>query len=405
MTRSTGPARALPLRGLLALVLVFALAGLCLASYQRAFSDEVMLRLDTPRSGLLLEPGADVALRNVSVGRVDSVRPGAEGGAVIELAVKREYADLVDPASGARIVSPTLLGPKYVELGVPADAAPAGASDGTALSATAVQIEANAAFEDLVSVLDGVQPAQLNTALGAFATTLEGRGAQLGDYLEQANAYFARFNASLPTMERDLDAAADVSRIYAELAPQLLAVLDATTTTGATVVAREQALGSLLDSLTSASDTTRTFLATNRVPLRQAMELLRPTTTTLARYAPMFPCLFFSLNDLRKAEEPASGGTYPGLWVHLTVLPGADGYDRTADLPEVAADDPDCAGGPVGPNGHYVPEPFDDNAPTVDTTDAPLTNQEVPLSIQLFGTEIQLPPAAPTAASTAEGGR
>lgn len=389
-TQRDSTRRALQAKGALALVALLAVAYLSYASYTRAFADEVRVEVNSDRAGLLLEPGADIALRNVTIGRVAHVEEGS-GGAVIQLAISPEYADLVHPASGASIVSPSLLGPKYVELGVPKDGQPTGARDGDVIVANNVQIEANAAFEDLVAVLDGVQPAQLNTALGALATTLDTRGRQLGDYVEQANAFFARFNKSLPVMERDLDAAADVSRIYADIAPQLLAILDASTTTGNTVAARTKALETLLRSLEGASNTTRTFLATNRVPLRQAMHLLRPTTTTLARYAPMFPCLFESLNTYRKDVEPASGGKYPGLWVHLTVLPGIDGYDKKADLPKVSADSPTCSGGPIGRSGHYRPPGYDDGSPELDNSNGPITTQETPLAVQLFGSEADEP--------------
>lgn len=372
-------------RGVAAVAALALMAYGVYGAYTRAWSDDVRIQLAADRSGLLLEPGADVALSNVSVGRVTKVEATSEGAA-IELALDPDAAELVDPGAPVRIASPTLLGPKYVDL-TPA-AVGGGLTDGDRIAADDVQVEANAAFEHLVSVLNGVQPAQLNSALGAVSTTLDQRGDELGSYLEQANAYFARFNRSLPALERDLDAAADVSRIYADLAPELLAVLDATSVTARTLVAKSEALDALLVSLRQTSNTTRSFLADNRVGLRRAMELLLPTTTTLSRYAPMFPCLFQSLNDYRKSVEPASGGVYPGLWVHLSVLPGADGYDKSTELPRVRADQPDCSGGPVGRDGHYVPRGYDDGTRPLDNTRSPVVPRTDPLAVQLFGQDI-----------------
>lgn len=377
--------------GLIALVLLVVVLLLLGAVYNQAFTNRVEVSLTTDRAGLLLEPGADVSLRNVTIGKVESVTEGANG-AVIKLAIDPDNAKQIASNSTAKIVSPTLLGPKYVDIVAPGDTPARALRSGDNIPASQVQIEANAAFEDLVSVLNGIQPAQLNTALGAVSQTLEDRGKQLGNYLEQANAYFAKFNESLPAMERDVAATATVTKAYASLAPDLLSVLDATTTTGATVVAKEQALNTLLESLVTTSDTTRTFLADNRVPLKQAMTLLEPGTTTMARFAPMFPCLFRSLNDYRKKVEPASGGIYPGLWVHLSVLPGADGYSNKTDLPKVAADVATCGGGPIGPNGHYTHPSYDDGSPVIDNTDAPLTLQDgSSLAAQLFGDYYEIP--------------
>lgn len=380
----------LQVRGLAAVGALALAVGLGAAVQQRAFDDSVLVEVRADRAGLLLEPGADVALRNVSIGEVDSVRRDGDD-AVIGLRIDPTYARQLSSDASADIVSPTLLGPKYVDL-TPAAGPAGGLQDGDVIAADRVQVEANAAFEDLVDVLDTVRPASLNTALGALSTTLDGRGAQLGDYLAQAAAYFEEFNSVLPTMERDLRTTGEVADIYAAIAPQLLRILDSTSRTGATITQQSQALSALLGALEETSATTRTYLARNAVPLDQALALLRPTTTTLARYAPFFPCLFASLNEERIAEEPASGGRYPGLWVHLTVLPGADGYDRQKNLPVVRADVPGCLGGPVGPNGHYRPTGFDDGSPSLDTTDAPVTLQDADsLYLELFGTRIGLP--------------
>lgn len=379
------------LYGLIAVGLLVALLAVLLGVYNQAFTERVNVTLNSDRAGLLLEPGADVALRNVTVGKVESV-DATDEGASIKLSIKPEDASRIASNAGANIVSPTLLGPKYVNLEIPPRSGSRALRDGDEIPTRSVQVEANAAFEDLVAVLDGIQPAQLNSALGAVSQTLDHRGRQLGDYLEQANAYFAKFNSALPRMERDLALTADVTRAYAKIAPDLLAVLDAATTTGSTIVTQERALDSLLEALVTTSDSTRGFLARNRVPLRQSMSLLRPGTETLARYAPMFPCLFQSLNDYRKSVEPASGGTYPGLWVHLSVLPAADGYDSSKYLPVVGADVPTCSGGPMGPKGHFSHPQYNDGSPPLDNRNSPVTLQDgSSLALLLFGNYLELP--------------
>lgn len=383
------PNRGLRSRGALAVVSFVAVSSLVVAAGAGAFDEAVNVDVATDRAGLLLEPGADVSLRNVSIGKVDSVET-SEAGAVLALDLEPEFARHVPANSAVRIVSPTLLGPKYVDFVPPASAPAPGLEDGDTVRASTVQVEANAAFENLVRVLDGVRPMELQTALGAIARTVDTRGNQLGVYLERANAYLARFNKSLPAMERDTAMAHEVTSAYARIAPDLLSFLDATTATGESIVDQEEALDAVLVSLRQTSDTTREFLARTDVPLDQAMHLLRPSTTTLARYAPMFPCLFEGLNRYRKSVEPASGGVYPGLWVRLTVLPGVDPYVAPENLPRVAADSPTCAVARQS-NGWYVPRPYADGAPPLDNTGAPLTTQDRrPLALQLFGDEVPL---------------
>lgn len=376
-------------RGAVAIVALVAAGSLVVATGAGAFGDTVKVDVATDRAGLLLERGADVSLRNVSIGRVDTVET-SETGAVLTLDLEPEFAQHVPANSAVRIVSPTLLGPKYVDFVPPTSAPARGLVDGDTVRASSVQVEANAAFENLVRVLDGVRPMELQTALGAVARTVDTRGNQLGTYLEEANVYLARFNKSLPAMERDTAMAREVTSAYARIAPDLLAFLDASTSTGETIVDQEEALDAVLVSLRQTSDTTREFLARTDVPLDQAMHLLRPGTTTLARYAPMFPCLFEGLNRYRKSVEPASGGVYPGLWVRLTVLPGVDPYVAPENLPRVAADSPTCAVARQR-NGWYVPRPYADGAPPLDNTGAPLTTQDRrPLAVQLFGDEVPL---------------
>lgn len=341
------------------------LVVLCTATYRGAFEDWTEIEIRTGRAGLSLEAGADVTLRGVTVGEVLSV-VSEDDGVVVRVGIEPEEAEIVPRDAGAEILSPSLLGPKYVEL-VPPGAAPdaaLGIAEGTVIAGARPSLEVNAAFDDLMGMLDAINPAELNTALGAFSSTLQGRGAEFGDYLARAEEYLARFNTRLGVLESDFRRAAVVTKTYAAIAPQLLRILDSMSVTAATVVDEEQSLDALFNALYDASGETRKFLLENRMPLRDALTLLRTTTGTLAEYAPMFPCLFRSINDFRKAAEPASGGRYPGLWTHVSLASGSHGYDRIENLPRVVADAPGCSGGPIGTDGpRYQPRNYGEGSP------------------------------------------
>lgn len=371
----------------LVVVAVLVAGGLAgYGAYTGAFANPVEVTVQADRSGLLLQKGSDVALRRVDVGKVLDVAEAGPDDVRITVAIDREHADAVPSTVTARVVSSTLLAPKYVDLQVPDTGVRTPIADGAVIAPTSVQTEINVAFESLIGVLDHVDPAKLNSALGALSTTLQGRGDRLGTYLEKANSYFTVLDPALPGLRRDLSAAADVSGTYADVAPELLAVLDHTTTTGRTLVEEQAPLDAFFAALAKLGDSTRGFLADNEQGLVDSLATLDPTIALAARYSPMFPCLFATVNQYRKSVEPASGGTYPGLYTSTTPLPGSEGYRAPRDFPEVHADDPTCSGGPISSNdGLYPRVAFDDGSPPLDTTTAPVTPGSRPLAVMLFG--------------------
>ena len=354
--------------------------------YTGAFSGRVEVTVLADRSGLLLEEGSDVAMRRVDIGTVLGVAPAGQDEVRIRVGLDREHVDKVPSDVTARVVSSTLLAPKYVDLDVPQGTSAAPIEAGALIIPTTVQTEVNVAFENLMAVLDHVDPAKLNSALGALSTTLQSRGAPLGDYLQEANRYFEQLDPSLPALQRDISAAADVSGTYADVAPELLRTLDNVRATGNTVVDKQAALDTFFASLTRFADDSRGVLERNEQPLVQALDVLRPTTALAERYSPIFPCLFATVNQYRRSVEPASGGTYPGLYTSTTPLPGQQGYAAPHELPKVAADDPTCSGGPISPSdGLYPRVAFDDGSPALDTRSAPVEPGSRPLAVMLFG--------------------
>ena len=70
-----------------------------------------------------------------------------------------------------------------------------------------VTVEINTVFQQLVTVLDKIDPAKLNETLGAVATAFNGRGEKIGQTLADFNAFLAKIEPSLPNLSHDIEAA------------------------------------------------------------------------------------------------------------------------------------------------------------------------------------------------------
>ena len=155
-----------------------------MAQYNKAFTDVARVTLETDTAGNQLAPASDVKVRGVIVGDVREVRPTPTARR-IELAMNPEY---VGPDPGQRHR------PAAAQDAVRRAVRRPGAADEPAarLSATATSsartarenaIELQRVIDDLLPLLQAVQPQNLTATLGALATALEGRGDELGDNL------------------------------------------------------------------------------------------------------------------------------------------------------------------------------------------------------------------------------
>ena len=110
----------------------------------------------------------------------------------------------------------------------------------TARSSPSDRVETNVELSrilaDLFPLLRAVEPADLNTTLNALATALGGRGEQLGETLDELDAYLAAISDKLPTLREDLISLANVADIYDLAAPDLIDVLGNLTVTSKTII-------------------------------------------------------------------------------------------------------------------------------------------------------------------------
>jgi phospholipid/cholesterol/gamma-HCH transport system substrate-binding protein len=374
------------LYGLVALLLIVAAVAAILGAYTQAFTPVVAATVRADRSGLLMDPGADVTLLGVTVGKVRAVRSD-EDAAIVEVAFDRDLVDEIPANVTANLLAPTVFGAKYIDLVMPEQPSRQHVAAGAVIQPTTVGPEINSVFEDMVGLLRSIDPAQLNSALGALSTGLQGRGAQLGGTIEQFDAYLAALQPSLPALRSDISGVADVSNVYADATPDLLATAANTTATSRTLVEKEAQLAAFLVDLSGLADSTRGFLTDNEAGLHDSLATLAPVTALLARYSPQTTCLLASTNQVRPPLEQLMGGAQPGLHLLSSFLPGQDPYRYPRDLPKVAANSgPSCYGGPFAPGappGPYVK--FDDGSHPFDSRSDGVTVGNPPLATQLFG--------------------
>jgi phospholipid/cholesterol/gamma-HCH transport system substrate-binding protein len=391
--RSSGPVR----RKILGLVLVFAVlaavAGV-IGGYTQAFVSVTSVTVNADRAGLLLLKRAPVTLRGVKVGEVRSI--DARGNAAaIQVALRPDQIPYIPANVTASITTPTLFGAKGIDLTVPAEPSPARIAAGAQINTTAVVTEGNTLLSSLNTLLTSIDPAKLNSALGAVSNGLQGRGDRLGRVLVQVNTYLRKLNPSVPGLTRDLAASTDVTNTYADVTPDLVRVADDLATTSETLVDREPALERLLSDAVTIGDDARSLLKDNGDHLDDLLKTLRPTTAYLDRYSPMFPCLFASLNQVRADLERVIGYDVPGVHTFTSFLPASQGYLNPRDLPKVGPKiPPTCFGGPLTPAD--VPFPhviFDDGWEGFVTSDAvtPAGSVLIPPAVPLVGGR-QLPP-------------
>jgi phospholipid/cholesterol/gamma-HCH transport system substrate-binding protein len=331
----------LRLKGLVLLTVLALLAALSVAMYDKTFHRVVRVRAEVARAGLQLNVNGDVRLRGALVGRIASVSRSGDH-AVIGLALEPDAARAVPDGSTVRILASTLFGQKYVELVPPAHPG-AAVHDGDVLAEdrSGAALEVGAVLDRLEPVLTAVRPHDLSVTLDALATGLKGRGEEIGALAADTRTLLAGLDSSLPQLVTDLELLARVSTQYAAVAPDLLGVLDDLSVTSTTVTARKVAIATLIAQVTRFSGVGRAFLARNAPALAALVRDSHPVTGVLARYSPVFGCLFAGLLN---AEKPVAETFAGGLFhVHMTLGKQAKGY-TAADRPEFGNLDrgPDC---------------------------------------------------------------
>ncbi|MCL8250083.1 MCE family protein [Aeromicrobium fastidiosum] len=315
--------------GLGYVALALALLAVAVLAYDRAFVSSTDVDLRTGPVGNALQKGSDVKLNGVPVGTVAKVSSDADG-AVVELALEPGTAEQLPRDTTARLLPKTLFGERYVSLVTPAAATDTGLSSGDVIQqdTSDESVELEQVFDELLPVLNSIQPEKLSATLGELSTTLRGRGDQIGDTLTTFGSYLDRLNPLVPQMTDDLDRLGRVARVYDAAAPDLLDALDTLTTTSRTLVAQQTTLKDVYATVIGSADSAEGFVSDNRQTIEVLADESRAALEAVEPYARQFPCLFKSAREYIPAMDKVLGkGTdEPGLHVRLNVVPSRGKY-------------------------------------------------------------------------------
>jgi phospholipid/cholesterol/gamma-HCH transport system substrate-binding protein len=309
--------------GFIFLVIAALFVVLSIAFYRKTFTPVVPVTLETDHVGNQLRAGADVKLRGLIVGEVRSIRPNGDH-AVLDLAMDPDQIGAIPGNVSARLLPKTLFGERYVALQVP------DAPSGTLRENDVI----GQVLDNLMPVLQAVQPEKLSATLNAMATALSGQGGQFGDTLVQLGDYLGRLEPSMPDLQANIRRLADVADTYAQAGPELLAALRDLTVTTRTVVEQRDNLQELYGTLTNASIDLANFLAANKDNIINLASTSKSTLAVLAKYAPEYPCLLKQLVDAIPNADTAfgKGSDHPNVTrvtIEITAsrgkyLPGVD---------------------------------------------------------------------------------
>ncbi|MEO7061747.1 MAG: MCE family protein [Lapillicoccus sp.] len=349
--------------GLLYLLLLVALLAGTLLAYTRAFSPSVSVTLLASDAGSSLQRGADVKVRGVLVGRVTGVSTTGDG-ARIDLSLDPSQARQIPAGATARLLPKTLFGERFVSVVVPSSGGGAAIESGATIHQDTSHegVELQRVFDDLLPVLQTLQPEKLSATLSEVSTALRGRGTEIGQSLDEFSAYLDKFGPEVPRLADDLSALASVANTYSDSLPDLLGALDDLTTFAQTQVDQRQQLETLFSTVISSANTTGGWVGQNSSTIIGLSRDSLPALDVTARYASEFPCTFQALTGLiPKMDHALGAGTdQPGVHGTMTIVPSRGKYVLGRDVVvPTASGNPAC---PYVPTGTQVTAP--DGSPT-----------------------------------------
>ncbi|RWA19680.1 MCE family protein [Mycolicibacterium elephantis] len=334
------------------LIAVVAISFTTAALFGGWFRSSIPVTLTSDRAGLIMEPGGKVKLRGMQVGRV--ARVDADGDATLQLEIDPKFVQYIPANVGAEITATTAFGAKYVQLIYPDDPDPQRLRAGQVLRSRNVTAEINTVFQNLVDLLDMVDPAKLNSLLSALAEGVRGQGDAVGEATSAANEVLLALNPRSETVRADFRSLSKFSDAFGAAAVDILNAVSSFSTTAVTVSDQARALDTLLINVIGLSDSGTSLLGYSKDDLVRTVTALAPTSALLFKYNPSLTCLLVGAKwFIDNGGAQAEGGNGYSIILDAGLTWGQDNYRYPRHLPVVGA-----KGGPGGkPGCGSLPDP------------------------------------------------
>jgi phospholipid/cholesterol/gamma-HCH transport system substrate-binding protein len=330
-------------QGLAFLVVIALLLGFTILKFQRKIlqAPEVPVALHVDKTGTQLGADADVKIRGIIVGRVAEQHTDGSG-ATLSLRIAKSKVRYVPRNVRARLLPKTLFGEKYVDLVIPPEGA-AGEhlqkNDIVPQDTSRAALEVERVLADLYPLLRTLQPEKLNAALSAIAEGLQGRGNELGQSLANLDAYLAKINPRLPTIQHDISGLADLAESLNANAADILTIARNSIVSGKTLTSKETTYAAFLRGTAGFADELTQTLRTNGDDLIYLADATRQTLATIYPRRNVLPATVAGLNDmLTKVNSALNHG--PALSIRLEPVSSRGSYDTPCTYPK-----PDYSGG------------------------------------------------------------
>lgn len=245
------------------------------AAFTGKLTNVVAIRGELPGSGNALPVGSLVLYRNVTVGKIGTEGTGPHGTIAVTFDIYPAKAANVPSNVQAMVAPLSIFGNQAVNLVLPSGA-PASAqmlqagsfiTPDTQTASSSLQQSTTQIF----NLLNAVHPADLDKALTPFATALNGEGAKLGQTLASFDNYLKVMNPQLPTVNADLNLIPPAVGPITTAAPDIIATLGNSVTTGHTIT----------DTVTNGTADIKTLLSGGNAALGQLTSLLTQVQDTL----------------------------------------------------------------------------------------------------------------------------
>ena len=253
-------------------VFVAVMVWAIVSAFTGSFTNVLKIRAVLPAGSNAVTVAAPVEYLNVTVGKVGSETEGPNGEVQVQLQIYPRMLPRIPKGVQAQVAPLSIFGNQYVNLVRPATIAPGHleAADFIAPYVGAPSTSLQGTVSQLYDLLNALHPADLDTALTAFAQALNGEGTALGHALAGSGRYLgSAVVPNLATMNADIGLLTPVNNEIDRSAADLLATLSNSATTGQTITQQQSAL--------------KAFLAQGTDAIRQFSSVLSQVQGTLPR--------------------------------------------------------------------------------------------------------------------------